>query len=59
MARDPRLPPLIQASHGTVCSRCLLWPDLCNCVKDGAEGPGVPMLRVIVGALAGVDVNRP
>ena len=22
---------LIETSHGTVCARCLLWPDLCNC----------------------------
>ena len=22
---------LIGTSHGTVCSKCLLWPDLCTC----------------------------
>lgn len=22
---------LIECSHGTVCARCLLWPDLCTC----------------------------
>lgn len=22
---------LIETSHGTVCARCLLWPDLCTC----------------------------
>ena len=22
---------LIETSHGTVCSKCLLWPDLCTC----------------------------
>lgn len=21
----------IEMSHGTVCSKCLLWPDLCTC----------------------------
>lgn len=25
---------LIVMSHGTVCSRCLLWPDMCTCRAD-------------------------
>ncbi len=22
---------MIETSHGSVCNRCLLWPDLCTC----------------------------
>lgn len=25
---------LIETSHGTVCPRCLLWPDTCTCRHD-------------------------
>jgi hypothetical protein len=25
------MPELIESPHGTVCKRCLLWPDLCVC----------------------------
>lgn len=37
---------LIQTSHGTVCARCLLWPDLCSC--DGAN-PAVEALANLFG----------
>ncbi len=35
LSRPPKPSATIETSHGTVCPKCLLWPDLCAC--NGAD----------------------
>lgn len=40
---------LIEMSHGTVCPRCLLWPDTCTC------NPNHPLNVILHGVAESLD----
>lgn len=46
---------LIESSHGTVCARCLLWPDLCAC---NGRSPAVEALVNLFGKTTNPPLPR-